>query len=799
MRQNVKPTQEPVPSSDIKDLFFNSGLLDIWATSLEHKYIDRFGNCHLTAAGMEWLFKELVETFKVDMNTAIVAAGYITIDSFQQGADLPNNELTQRNHILRDETTGEYYRWDGDLPKQVPAGSTPQSTGGVGKGVWVSIGDASLRSALIKGDGSLIGVGNGNTLDTKLKSMLSAVDYGFVGDIDGDSSAKFAEMQRDAFSAGIRVIHFPQKTSFNLESDILTAGNSILIGHAEIKTTNPNNRYIKCYREADTSQENSYLNIGGLSSFASALLRARYMGDRKPKVVFIGDSLTMGSQHRNDFSGIADRLKIAIRNGINFDCDFYNRAIAGSAIGEFLGKIPAYANVSEVHGNGEEPWITDKNRTWLSYIEDIQPDLVIVGFGMNAPNANDSHFCRKVRAALKALNSNPSVMWVTTPMRTIDASRVNGGASFGTYPGNEYSNTAGLTYGGYGRWVGDTVIDANRAASLVMLGIDPASCAIKPEPSNRYRTTGNVTATINGNYINATVNALGILASQEYMRDGAVEFKADTLSGVFRVRGRSDTNSTNTIYVDISSAEIKLYAPTPNTAEMGLVSQVTIDTVGKTIRFQFVGTRVFITVDGILVIDVYDIYAAQFTSNIIMQAVSNTCVVSNVRFYKGEYKTNPPLLTPSEVFSPDFGLGGNGLNHPNTLGNEYIYGAALKDFPKLLSSAIANNALVNKTQSATLAAGVTGSITCRRIGNMIYVEGTDIDGTLPAYETITTLDILFYPQNTVSGGATSSPITGGATSFVGVRIGTNGRLVLTSPLPNGGSKINFSISYARVN
>ncbi|MBI6193377.1 hypothetical protein [Providencia rettgeri] len=144
--REVKPTQKPVPSSDIKDLFFNSGLLDIWATSLEHKYIDRFGSCHLTAAGMEWLFKELVEKFKVDMNTAIVAAGYITIDSFQQGADLPNNELTQRNHILRDETTGEYYRWDSDLPKPVPAGSTPQSTGGIGKGAWVSVGDASFRS-----------------------------------------------------------------------------------------------------------------------------------------------------------------------------------------------------------------------------------------------------------------------------------------------------------------------------------------------------------------------------------------------------------------------------------------------------------------------------------------------------------------------------------------------------------------------------------------------------------------------------------------------------------------------------
>lgn len=191
--REVKPTQKPVPSSDIKDLFFNSGLLDIWATSLEHKYIDRFGNCHLTAAGMEWLFKELVEKFKVDMNVAIVAAGYITIDSFQQGADLPNNELTQRNHILRDETTGEYYRWDGDLPKQVPLGSTPQSTGGISKGAWVSVGDASFRSDIRVGDGSLVGLSKGTLRDAV--NYFTPEMWGCVGnDVTVDNMANMIRM-----------------------------------------------------------------------------------------------------------------------------------------------------------------------------------------------------------------------------------------------------------------------------------------------------------------------------------------------------------------------------------------------------------------------------------------------------------------------------------------------------------------------------------------------------------------------------------------------------------------------------
>ncbi|MBC8652916.1 hypothetical protein GQR86_05925 [Providencia vermicola] len=151
--REVKPTQKPVPSSDIKDLFFNSGLLDIWATSLEHKYIDRFGNCHLTAAGMEWIFNELVTKFKIESEQALLAAGYAPAGTFQEGA-----EVVSRNGTVLwklPDGDGDHYRWDGDLPKQVPAGSTPQSTGGIDKGAWVSVGDASARAYVDEFKGTL--------------------------------------------------------------------------------------------------------------------------------------------------------------------------------------------------------------------------------------------------------------------------------------------------------------------------------------------------------------------------------------------------------------------------------------------------------------------------------------------------------------------------------------------------------------------------------------------------------------------------------------------------------------------
>lgn len=176
--RDVKPTQKPVPSSDIKDLFFNSGLLDIWTTSLEPKYIDRFGNCHLTAAGMEWIFNELVEKFKVDMNTAIITAGYAPVGTFQEGA-----KLEVLNEIVLWRTPdgdGDSYKWTGPFPKTVPANSTPASTGGIKTesnptGLWVSVGDASLRGDLAQNGGaSIIKTKNNASVQDDLNALERA-------------------------------------------------------------------------------------------------------------------------------------------------------------------------------------------------------------------------------------------------------------------------------------------------------------------------------------------------------------------------------------------------------------------------------------------------------------------------------------------------------------------------------------------------------------------------------------------------------------------------------------------------
>ena len=75
--------------------------------------------------------------------------GYVTRRSFERGFN-----VTTWNEALLWEEDGDYYRWDGTLPKNVPAGSTPETSGGIGLGAWVSVGDATLRNQISDPDGA---------------------------------------------------------------------------------------------------------------------------------------------------------------------------------------------------------------------------------------------------------------------------------------------------------------------------------------------------------------------------------------------------------------------------------------------------------------------------------------------------------------------------------------------------------------------------------------------------------------------------------------------------------------------
>ena len=253
------PTNKPIPSEDPRDLKFNAGKIDEVVSGDNHYYTDRFGVRRFTIAGFQYTAEEAIRNY-----------GYITMDSFEDGAT-----LTLPNQVLRYEANGEYYRWDGEFPKTVPAGSTPDSTGEVKLGAWVSVGDASLRTELNSSSGAgLIGYNQKTSavrrvLIDKLNEFVSVTD--FIRDSDEDDTTGI----QSALNVGGKV-YLPDGV-FNVSSPLVLNSNTFFYGPGKINSTNQTDSVIKIVNSLNVTIEGisvsrSLASNPGGSSLSSDIL-----------------------------------------------------------------------------------------------------------------------------------------------------------------------------------------------------------------------------------------------------------------------------------------------------------------------------------------------------------------------------------------------------------------------------------------------------------------------------------------------------------------------------------------------
>lgn len=239
---NTYNTGNPLGSAAAKDLYDNAQNFDHLSNDLVNEtWKDRFGVDRLTWHGMEERYK-----------TAIVNLGFNPIGTFQDGAT-----LNAAGDIIQDETTGTWYRWDDltTLPKTVPSGSTPDSTGGTGSGKWLAV-DVSdvLRKDLSESSGtSLIGDESGLTLQERLHYDASDIAlYGYVygsgadakqpildaiartgkAHVSGDITLSRFDWPEGAKLEGKGTISYTRRPSVPCELDSYTP-----VNHAKMKAT----------------------------------------------------------------------------------------------------------------------------------------------------------------------------------------------------------------------------------------------------------------------------------------------------------------------------------------------------------------------------------------------------------------------------------------------------------------------------------------------------------------------------------------------------------------------------------
>ena len=123
-------TGNPIGSTDARDRSDNSENLDLAVNSLSQTFVDRLS---VTRDTLEGIYQK---------------SAYYRAGTFDAGYTLTNNRQTLAYGNIE-------YSWSGALPKVVAAGSTPETSGGIGAGAWVDRTDVTLRGELTENGSSI--------------------------------------------------------------------------------------------------------------------------------------------------------------------------------------------------------------------------------------------------------------------------------------------------------------------------------------------------------------------------------------------------------------------------------------------------------------------------------------------------------------------------------------------------------------------------------------------------------------------------------------------------------------------
>ena len=180
---------------------------------------------------------------------AVTREEYVTLPgSFDTGLTVnTKNELVV--------FTDGKYRWDGALPKEVPVGSTPASTGGIGLGAWVSVGDAVLRQQLSsKLESLMVGFSRVNdvprTVGDKLKDVPTANDYMLP------SETNLTLAINRAAADGVKSLFVTSDRSYNISSAVELPDDFELLGYGRPS--------VVCANIAHIIRMNSRTTVSGL-------------------------------------------------------------------------------------------------------------------------------------------------------------------------------------------------------------------------------------------------------------------------------------------------------------------------------------------------------------------------------------------------------------------------------------------------------------------------------------------------------------------------------------------------------
>ena len=328
-----------------------------------------------TGADIDYATNQVTGQAQKTLPAVLRDAGFIMASfDFASGGTLGVND---RNKVvlwpISTGGDGNYYAWKGVLPKNIPASSSPSSTGGIGNSAWSPVTDGYLRSDLASATGgALVGLrktGLVSNLTTDVGAFYQstvinlATDYGLVGDFDPTTGVSNGTNNVTAFQAAVNAV-------------ISNGGNATLrfpsgkFRFKRLGTTNPGGVAVALGTEG-AGLKNVIIEGSGFSTelYCDDIGRlfGLYAADnvviRNMKVIGYGGGPTAATRERDQGFALGYNCKNVIFDNVyidNFygDCIYLGGDLENGAITGKQSRDVTIRNciLKERYGNGIRSW-----------------------------------------------------------------------------------------------------------------------------------------------------------------------------------------------------------------------------------------------------------------------------------------------------------------------------------------------------------------------------------------------------------------------------------------------------------
>lgn len=710
-------TGNPIGSTDTLDRADNSQNFDLLVNGPAVAYDDRLGVSRKSWAGLE-----------ADFAAFLAASGFETpVLTYTDGVPLQVDRSTQV--LERASDPGTLYSIK--LPSSFPV--VLSGTWATDEPLLVIRVDQFLRDELAASDGGeLIGFGD-RTLADRVKDAVDVADY----DAQFDGSDETAILQLAIDEAIFRGTRFVRVNGeLNAPGTLTDRSNVFFIGTGKL---------LNVYRRTVSEMRDHSLSINNITP---ARHLANFRKATAPVVVIVGDSI---STYTADSLGRQATFAALLEKKIRGDnpgktITFHNRSIGGQTWSTL--NAVALPNVS----TADYPWYTVPTDPWLPYVEALNPDLVVLAFGMNDTENFSRVQFEGLLTKIAAWTKKSDVILVPNLVPSLETD--NAFSAFRGVTGQEGRDYAAGYVRNYARRNGYGYIDLNRFQNIIRDGRDILNTSIE--------RVATAVVPGSGAYIAAS-------AARDFRFSATITGDAAAITAIFDepsgpIGVRLGRNTEDVVFIRRNSGNFRLEF---YTAGGTLYFSVNTATPIPTSSFTMIVEKSdnvfrFRLADSATNADVYVLNALQVHGGIFNPAIGyhNTVYTSgpfsSVTYSAGVEATYLPQITNDDLWgvgapttATQLPYGGNGVNHPTSLGASAVIAPAVAaaDFRADMQAAFYTHPL-NPLGAAFLGSDYsTSGSGAARVGN---IGGGALNLMAVGADQITITSTLFFPVNTAT-------------------------------------------------